>query len=378
MADPLEVTVRDARADDLPAIQRIYNREILEGVATWDDWPWSDAQRRAWFEQQRDEVVLVAVGPHSVAGFAYTSPYRGKFGYRFTREVTFYVDLAFQRQGVGQRLLAALIERARARNLHSLVAWIEAGNQASRALVRSFGFEEVGREREAGYKHGRWLDGIDAQLLLQSAEEFERLVAPGFRILTIGTAEQLAEAIEVRRAVFIEEQDVPEDEEIDGYDADPASPGMNERVVHVLGRLDGQPVATARLLLDQAGEPPHGYPHVGRVAVLSELRGRRYGALVMEALHEERGGAATSASRSRRRSTRGRSTNASVMSHAVGCSWTPALSTAGWTSNSRVDDEAAKLSRAPPGTGVLGQWHMSVGTESPCICNNESQLRLEG
>ena len=287
MTDRLEVTVRDARADDLPAIQRIYNREILEGVATWDDWPWSDAQRRAWFEQQRDEVVLVAVGPDSVAGFAYTSPYRAKFGYRFTREVTFYVDPAFHRRGVGRRLLAALIERARARNLHSLIAWIEADNEASRALVRSFGFEEVGREREAGYKHGRWLDGIDAQLLLQSAEEFERLVAPGFRILTIETAEQLTEAIEVRRAVFIEEQDVPEDEEIDDYDADPTSPGMSERVVHVLGRLDGQPVATARLLLDQAGEPPHGYPHVGRVAVLSELRGRRYGALVMEALHEE-------------------------------------------------------------------------------------------
>ena len=284
---PFEVTVRDARADDLPAIQRIYNREILEGVATWDDWPWSDAQRRAWFEQQRDEVVLVAVGPHSVAGFAYTSPYRAKFGYRFTREVTFYVDPAFQRRGVGRRLLATLIERARARNLHSLVAWIEADNEASRALVRSFGFEEVGREREAGYKHGRWLDGIDAQLLLQSAEDFERLVAPGFRILTIETAEQLAEAIEVRRAVFIEEQRVPEDEEIDGYDADPTSPGMSERVVHILGRLDGQPVATARLLLDQAGEPPHGYPHVGRVAVLSALRGRHYGAQIMEALHEE-------------------------------------------------------------------------------------------
>ena len=289
MTDPLEILIRDARADDLPAIQRIYNREILEGVATWDDWPWNDAQRRAWFEQQRDEVVLVAVGPHSVAGFAYTSPYRAKFGYRFTREITFYVDPAFQRRGIGRRLLATLIERARDRNLHALIAWIEAGNEASRALVRSFGFEEVGHERETGYKHGRWLDGIDAQLLLQSTEEFERLVAPGFRVLTIETAEQLAEAIAVRRAVFIEEQQVPEDEEIDGYDADPASPGMSERVVHVLGRLDGRPVATARLLLDHAGEPPHGYPHIGRVAVLAELRGRHYGVAIMQALHEEAG-----------------------------------------------------------------------------------------
>ena len=153
--------------------------------------------------------------------------------------------------------------------------------------MRSLGFAEVGRERETGHKHGRWLDSVEAQLLLQPAAEFERRVAPGFRVVTIETAEQLAEAIAVRRAVFIEEQRVPEDEEIDGYDADPAAPGLRERVVHVLGRLDGRPAATARLLLDHAGEPPHGHPHIGRVAVLAELRGRRYGERIMEALHEE-------------------------------------------------------------------------------------------
>ncbi len=287
MTDSLETVIRDARADDLPAIQRILNREISEGLANWDEWPWSSARRREWFEQHRDEVLIVAVGPHSVAGFAYFSPYRGKSGYRFTRECSIYVDPAFHRRGVARRLLVELIERARARNLHALVGWIEAGNEASRALAREFGFEEVGFERETGYKHGRWLDTVEVQLLLQPAEEFERLVAPGFRVLTIETAEQLAEAIAVRRAVFIEEQQVPEDEEIDDYDADPASPGISERVVHVLGRLDGRPVATARLLLDQAGEPPHGYPHIGRVAVLEELRGRRYGVAIMEALHEE-------------------------------------------------------------------------------------------
>lgn len=287
MTDPLEILIRDGRADDLPAIQRILNREIVEGVAHWDEWPWSDARRREWFEQHRDEVLIVAVGPDSVAGFAYLSPYRGKSGYRFTRECSVYVDPPFHRRGVARRLLAELIERARASNLHALVGWIEAGNEASRALARSFGFEEVGFERETGYKHGRWLDTVETQLLLQSAEEFERVVAPGFRIVTIETAEQLAEAITVRRAVFVEEQQVPEDEEIDGYDADPAAPGMNERVVHVLGRLDGRPAATARLLLDHAGEPPHGYPHIGRVAVLAELRGRHYGEQIMEALHAE-------------------------------------------------------------------------------------------
>ena len=75
----------------MPAIQRIYNREVLEGVATLDEWPWSDARRRAWLETYRDEMVIVAQDEKAVLGFAYCTPMQ-KFGFRFTREVTVYVD----------------------------------------------------------------------------------------------------------------------------------------------------------------------------------------------------------------------------------------------------------------------------------------------
>ena len=141
----------------------------------------------------------------------------------------------------------------------------------------------------------------------------------------------MQEALAVRRAVFVEEQRIDEDEEIDHYDGDPATV---PDAVHVLGRLDGRPVATARLLLDMAGDRasedagipgessedagipgessedagipgessedagipgessedagiPGRYPHIGRVAVLKQQRGRYWGVGVMEALHEE-------------------------------------------------------------------------------------------
>ena len=51
----------------------------------------------------------------------------------------------------------------------------------------------------------------------------------------------------VRTAVFIEEQGVPAEIERDAHDADS---------IHALGLLDGQPVATGRLLSDG---------HIGRV-----------------------------------------------------------------------------------------------------------------
>ena len=273
-------TIRPARPDDVPAIQRIYNREVIAGVATFDEWPWSSERRRAWFEQQREELVLVAVGDRSVLGFAYLAP-REKSGYRFTREATVYVDPTHHRGGVGRRLVEALIEGARGRDLHALLARVEAGNAASIALFEELGFEREGLQREVGYKHGRWLDVVELQLLLQPAAQLEARIEPGLRVAVVRTAAELQQALSVRRAVFIEEQGIAEHEEIDRYDGDPATV---RDAAHVLGRLDGRPVATGRLLLDRPGGE---YPHIGRVAVLAELRGRYLGVAVMEALQEE-------------------------------------------------------------------------------------------
>ncbi|TDY02776.1 GNAT family N-acetyltransferase [Thiohalophilus thiocyanatoxydans] len=73
----------------------------------------------------------------------------------------------------------------------------------------------------------------------------------------------------VRRRVFIEEQQVPEELEWDGQD---------EHARHLLVTAgDGTPVATARLL-------PEG--HIGRMAVLPAWRGQGVGAAMLRRLLE--------------------------------------------------------------------------------------------
>jgi predicted GNAT family N-acyltransferase len=96
----------------------------------------------------------------------------------------------------------------------------------------------------------------------------------------VTTLAEMDDALSVRRRVFIEEQNVPESIEIDAYDTDPATAPP---VVHVVAYSDGRCVATGRLLLDShEGE----YPHIGRVAVLEDERGKGYGRAVMLALHD--------------------------------------------------------------------------------------------
>ena len=104
---------------------------------------------------------------------------------------------------------------------------------------------------------------------------------PTVTVEVIRTPQQRAEALAIRRVVFIEEQGVPESEEIDRYDTDPASLDL---AVYVLARVEGQAVGTGRLLLD---EPPGANAHIGRVAVLLEWRRHRVGLAVMTALEAE-------------------------------------------------------------------------------------------
>jgi predicted GNAT family N-acyltransferase len=75
-----------------------------------------------------------------------------------------------------------------------------------------------------------------------------------------------AQASRVRFTVFVEEQQVPADIELDEHDA---------HCLHALAFSDDLAVGTARLL-------PDG--HIGRMAVLREWRGRGVGTLMLESL----------------------------------------------------------------------------------------------
>ena len=80
------------------------------------------------------------------------------------------------------------------------------------------------------------------------------------------------ELLAIRRTVFIDGQDVPEDLEVDGLDSE---------CTHFLVTVDGVPVGTARL------REVSGAGKVERVAVLPEYRGRGLGRDLMHAMHAE-------------------------------------------------------------------------------------------
>ncbi|WBL33611.1 GNAT family N-acetyltransferase [Sinirhodobacter sp. HNIBRBA609] len=86
--------------------------------------------------------------------------------------------------------------------------------------------------------------------------------------MKIVVTDDLAACHALRRRVFIEEQNVPEELEIDDLD---------DIAIHLLAFVEDRPVGTARLFIkDETGK-------IGRVCVLPEARGTGLGAALIRA-----------------------------------------------------------------------------------------------
>lgn len=152
--------IRPAFDADLDAILEIHNDAIRDTLAIWSDTEVDRSDRERWLSQHDADghPVIVAEIDGEVVGYASYSQWREKIGYRFTVENSVYVASGHQRQGIARLLMVELIDQARQRGMHVMIAAIEAGNTASITLHEQLGFEPPAIIREVGIKFDRWLD----------------------------------------------------------------------------------------------------------------------------------------------------------------------------------------------------------------------------
>ncbi len=166
---PRQMKVRPATHDDLCGILEVYNEAVLNTTATYDYEPRTLEHRTAWFEDhvKHNHPVFVAVDEAGkLVGWSALNRYHDRKGYQYTTENSVYVAAGQRGRGIGKLLMKPLIESARQRGLHAILAGIDADNEASIRLHASFGFVKVAHFKEVGFKFGRWLDVVYLELLL--------------------------------------------------------------------------------------------------------------------------------------------------------------------------------------------------------------------
>jgi L-amino acid N-acyltransferase YncA len=211
-----EIEIRAATMLDLPQVQGVFNYYVTTSVMTFQINPvepkhfftkLEEAQTlglpyliaiKSHYNDRRDSIIK-ATGEESetVVGYTYASGFRNfKEGYKHTVEITIFIHPDFQSQGIGSRLLAALLNALRHISIETdsfrprvkeVIACMAIDTETKdgkrgeglREWYEKRGFREVGRMANVGWKFERWVGVVFLQLSLRNAEDMRGLGIAG-------------------------------------------------------------------------------------------------------------------------------------------------------------------------------------------------------
>lgn len=152
-------SVRDASERDAGACAAIYAPYVTGTAITFETEPPRPAEMaRRIAAAVRTHAWVVLEDGGRVVGYAYGGPYKSRPAYRWSCEVSVYMEPGRRCTGGGRALYRALFDRLAERGFRTAVAGMTLPNEASAGLHRAMGFEPVGTYRRIGWKHGAWHD----------------------------------------------------------------------------------------------------------------------------------------------------------------------------------------------------------------------------
>jgi phosphinothricin acetyltransferase len=146
----------------------------VNSTAVYDYVPRAPASMEPWFGAKVSAnypVIGAEDEKGELLGYATYGAFRAWPAYKYTVELSLHIRADQRGKGLGPVLLKKLIESARERNVHVMMAGIDASNATSIAVHEKEGFRHSGTIKECGFKFGRWLDLAFYQLILPTPSQ---------------------------------------------------------------------------------------------------------------------------------------------------------------------------------------------------------------
>ncbi len=145
--------IRNLLQTDAAQVLEIYRQGLDTGEASFEtqppDWP-------TWQAKYLPDCRLVRVDGETVQGWAALAPVSTRDCYRGVTEVSIYVANRHTGKGIGNELMAALVEASEQHGIWGLYSSIFPENEATRRLHLRHGFREVGIRERIAQQDGRW------------------------------------------------------------------------------------------------------------------------------------------------------------------------------------------------------------------------------
>jgi phosphinothricin acetyltransferase len=153
----MDYIIDSMRPEDAQQVLAIYAEGIVTGQATFETNPPNWEQ---WDAGHLSVCRLVARNKKTVLGWAALSAVSRRQAYAGVAEVSIYISEMARGLGIGNALMAALVEASEANGFWTLQSAVFPENRASISLHLKHGFRELGRRERIAKHHGIWRDTV--------------------------------------------------------------------------------------------------------------------------------------------------------------------------------------------------------------------------
>ena len=160
--------IRPAEPADAKALAALLNHWIETTAVTFNPVPKSEDDILGMIAAKAasGHAFLVAATGDTLLGQASYGQFRGGEGYRTCMEHSISLLPGTHGRGIGRALMTAVVDLARARGAHQLIAGVSGENPEGRAFHARLGYRHIATIPEAGFKFGRYMDLVLMQKFL--------------------------------------------------------------------------------------------------------------------------------------------------------------------------------------------------------------------
>jgi phosphinothricin acetyltransferase len=151
--------VEVSKESDLEEIVDIYNWAIVNTSATFDTEVKTSESQLSWYQAHDSNYpIFVARNDTHIIGWGSISRWSDRCAYSGTGEISFYVHVDYQGQGIGNNILETLIDHGKKTGFRTLVSKRAGKSDVSIHLHKKLGFVDIGTMKNVGKKFGEIID----------------------------------------------------------------------------------------------------------------------------------------------------------------------------------------------------------------------------
>jgi len=189
--------IRPATRADAAVLLEIYKKYITDTAVTFE----IEVPSAEHFADRIGTITatfpwLVCEIDGRVAGYAYASKHGERAAYRWSADLSVYIDERYHRKHIATALYTALLELLRRQGYYTVYAGVSTPNPESEAFHAAFGFRNLGVFQNVGYKLGAWRGVTWFELPLREYGEEPEETVP---IAVLAANDMVQEALEAAK-----------------------------------------------------------------------------------------------------------------------------------------------------------------------------------